>query len=52
MTPYEALYDCKCRSPVYWDKVANAKLLSLKIVQQIVEVMTKIQEWMKTMQSQ
>ena len=32
MTPYEALYGCKCRSPVCWTEVGERRLLGPKIV--------------------
>ncbi|XP_022854379.1 uncharacterized protein LOC111375744, partial [Olea europaea var. sylvestris] len=32
MDPYEALYDRKCRSPVYWDEVGERKLLSPNMI--------------------
>jgi hypothetical protein len=32
MAPYEMLYGCKCRSPLYWDKVGERQLLGPEIV--------------------
>ena len=27
MTPFEALYGQRCRTPIYWEKVGNKQLL-------------------------
>ena len=32
MTPFEALYGRKCRSPIYWNDVRERKLLGLELV--------------------
>ena len=32
MTPFEALYERKCRSPIYWDEVGERKLLGSELV--------------------
>lgn len=32
MTPYEALYGRKCRSPSYWDEIEKKKLLGPEIL--------------------
>ncbi|XP_074346715.1 uncharacterized protein LOC141685521 [Apium graveolens] len=37
MTPYEALYGRKRRSPTYWDEVGERKLLGPELVQQMIE---------------
>nr|CAN71472.1 hypothetical protein VITISV_040055 [Vitis vinifera] len=37
MTPFEALYGRKCRSPICWNDVGERKLLGPKLVQLIVE---------------
>ena len=33
MTPYEALYGRKCRTPLCWDEVGERKLLGPEFVQ-------------------
>ncbi|KAA0058235.1 pol protein [Cucumis melo var. makuwa] len=33
MTPFEALYDKCCRSPIYWDEVGEQRLMGLELVQ-------------------
>ena len=32
MTPYEALYGRKCRTPLCWDEVGDSKFFGLEIV--------------------
>ena len=33
MSPFEALYGRKCRTPVYWDEVGERRLVGLELVQ-------------------
>jgi hypothetical protein len=51
MSPYEALYGCKCRSPLYWDEVSERQLLGLELVQVMKEKIALIQKCMLTLQS-
>ncbi|KAL8097338.1 hypothetical protein AgCh_030468 [Apium graveolens] len=44
MSPYEALYGRKYRSPVYWDEVGERKILGPELVQQTKEVVEVIQK--------
>ena len=37
MTPYEALYSRKCRSPLCWDKIGERELTGLEIIQDAAE---------------
>jgi regulator of PEP synthase PpsR (kinase-PPPase family) len=37
MAPYEALYGRKCRSPLYWDKLGERRILGLDIVQDTID---------------
>ena len=37
MAPFEALYDRKCRSPLYWDDVGESRLIGPEILMQAVE---------------
>ena len=50
MTPYEALYGRKCRSPVHWDEVGERRLIGPEILQQTQDVVAKIRERIKTAQ--
>ena len=51
MTPFEALYGRRCRSPVCWDDVEKKKLLEPKLVQLTVEKVSLIKEKLKATQS-
>ena len=51
MTPFEALYGRRCRSPIGWDDVRENKLLGPELVQLIVEKVSLIKEILKTTQS-
>ncbi|KAL8132071.1 hypothetical protein AgCh_007823 [Apium graveolens] len=44
MPPYEALYGRKCRSPTYWDKVGEHKLIGPELVQQTKEKVEMIRK--------
>jgi hypothetical protein len=52
MTPYEALYRCKCKSPLYWDEVGEKYLIRPKIIQDVKNKISIIQKRMLTAQSQ
>ncbi|XP_075507476.1 uncharacterized protein LOC142544299 [Primulina tabacum] len=51
MAPYEALYGRKCRSPLFWEKVDERKMLVPELVQQTADVVALIQVRMRTAQS-
>jgi hypothetical protein len=51
MTLYEALYGCKCRSPLYCDEVGKKQLLGPEIVQDTKDKITLIRERMLMAQS-
>ncbi|RVW62434.1 hypothetical protein CK203_064198 [Vitis vinifera] len=51
MTPFEALYGRKCRSPICWNDVGERKLLGPELVQLTVEKFALIKERLKTAQS-
>ena len=51
MTPFEALYGWRCRSPVSWDNVGEKKLLGPELVQLTVEKVFLIKERLKIAQS-
>ena len=44
MPPYEALYGRKCRSPLYWDKVGERRVLGPELVQQTQEKVDLIRQ--------
>ncbi|KAA0066710.1 DNA/RNA polymerases superfamily protein [Cucumis melo var. makuwa] len=50
MTPYEALYGRRCRTPVCWDEVGERKLVEPELVQTTSENVKIIREKLKTAQ--
>ncbi|XP_070050022.1 uncharacterized protein [Nicotiana tomentosiformis] len=51
MTPFEALYGRRCRSPIGWFKIGEAELIGPDLVHQAMEKVKIINEWLKTVQS-
>ncbi|XP_042437060.1 uncharacterized protein LOC122023026 [Zingiber officinale] len=51
MAPYEALYERKCRSPIYWDEIGERAEIGPEIVQRTTELVVKIHDRMRTAQS-
>ncbi|RVW23655.1 hypothetical protein CK203_093952 [Vitis vinifera] len=51
MTPFEALYDKRCRSPICWDDVGKKNLLGPELVQLTVEKVSLIKKKLKATQS-
>ena len=47
MTPFEALYGRRCRSPICWDDVGEKKLLGPKLMQLTIEKVSLIKERLK-----
>ncbi|XP_058758713.1 uncharacterized protein LOC131631966 [Vicia villosa] len=52
MSPYEALYGRKCRSPLCWSEVGERGILGPKIIQEITEKVKMIRDKMKQAQDQ
>ena len=55
MLPYEALYERKCQSPLYWDNVGERQTLGPELIQDthdkvliIKEIMSAAQSWQKS----
>ncbi|GJX40900.1 putative reverse transcriptase domain-containing protein [Tanacetum coccineum] len=42
--PFEALYSCKCRSPIYWAEVGDAQLTGPEIVHETTEKIIQIKK--------
>lgn len=42
MAPYKVLYKRKCRIPIDWDEVGEQKLAGLELIQQMQDVIAKI----------
>jgi hypothetical protein len=51
MTPYEALYGHKCRSPFYWDEVGEKHIIGPDMIQDMKNKVSIIREKMLTSQS-
>ncbi|XP_069149178.1 uncharacterized protein [Solanum lycopersicum] len=51
MSPHEALYGRRCRSPIRWFEVGKAGLIGPDLVHQAMEKVKVIQERLKTTQS-
>ena len=50
MAPYEALYERKCRTPIYWDEVREQKINSVELVEVTFEKIRIILERLKVAQ--
>ncbi|XP_060210592.1 uncharacterized protein LOC132637533 [Lycium barbarum] len=51
MSPHEALYERKCRSPIGWFEVGDTKLVGPNLIQQAIEKLKRIQGRLLTAQS-
>jgi hypothetical protein len=51
MSPFEALYGRKCRTPLYWDQTGERKFFGLEIIQETEEQVRIIRENLRTVQS-
>ncbi|KAK6163766.1 hypothetical protein DH2020_000630 [Rehmannia glutinosa] len=47
MALYEAMYGRKCRSPLYWSKVGERKILGPELIRQTIEKIVMIQDRIK-----
>jgi len=50
MSPFEALYGRKCRSPVCWDDIGERKLLGPELITQTVDKVTQIRKHLQAAQ--
>jgi len=50
MTPYEALYGQRCRTPICWDEVGERKLSKVELIDQTIDVVNKIRERLRAAQ--
>ncbi|XP_075473943.1 uncharacterized protein LOC142505001 [Primulina tabacum] len=50
MAPYEALYERKCRSPLYWDEVGEKVVVGPELVQMTVDKVKIVREKLKAAQ--
>jgi hypothetical protein len=51
MSPFEALYGRKCRTPLYWDQTGERQFFGPKIIQEAEEQVWIIRENLRTAQS-
>jgi transposase InsO family protein len=51
MSPFEALYSRKCRTPLYWDQTGEMQLFGPEIIQEKEEQVHQIRENLRTAQS-
>ena len=50
MTPFEALYGRKCRTPVYWDEVGEQKINDMELIEISSEKIRIVRERLKVAQ--
>ena len=50
MAPYEALYERKCRTPIYWNEVGERKLNSEELIKVSIEKIRVVRERLKVAQ--
>jgi hypothetical protein len=51
MSPFEALYGRKCRTPLYWDQTGERQFFGPEIIQEAEEQVRLIRENLRTAQS-
>jgi hypothetical protein len=51
MSPFEALYGRKCRTPLYWDQTGERQFFGPEIIQETEEQLWLIRENLRTVQS-
>jgi hypothetical protein len=51
MSPFEALYGRKCRTPLYWDQIGERRFFGPEIIQEAEEQVQLIRENLRTAQS-
>ena len=47
MAPFEALYGCKCRTPIIWNRVEDRIVIGLEMLKEIEEKMVMIRARLK-----
>jgi len=50
MTPYEALYGRRCRTPVCWDEIGERKFSKVELINQTKEIIGKIRKKLRAAQ--
>ncbi|KAA3461981.1 taxadiene 5-alpha hydroxylase [Gossypium australe] len=47
MAPYEALYGCKCRTPLYWTELSEKKIHGVELIREAEEKVKTIRDSLK-----
>lgn len=50
MARYEALYNRKCRTPLYWEEVEDKKMYDVELIQVTIEKVKIIKDQIKVVQ--
>jgi hypothetical protein len=48
MTPFEALYGQKCRTPLYWNQTGESQVFGPKILQEVEKLVQIVRENLKS----
>jgi hypothetical protein len=51
MSPYEALYGRKCRTPLYWDQTGERRFFGPEVIQEAEEQVCMIRENLRVAQT-
>src|SRR5438876_7515239 len=51
MAPFEALYGCKCRTPLFWNQTGESQVFGPEILREAERQVQQIQDTLKTTQS-
>jgi hypothetical protein len=51
MSPFEALYGRKCRTPLYWDQTGESQFFGSKVIQEAEEQICMIRENLRVAQT-
>jgi hypothetical protein len=51
MSPFEALYGRKCRTPLYWDQTGERQFFGPKVIQELEEQVRLIRENLRIAQT-
>ncbi|KAG8498480.1 hypothetical protein CXB51_005010 [Gossypium anomalum] len=54
MAPYEALYGCKCRTPLFWTELSESKIFGVDLIKDVEQkvgdkVFLKVSPWKKVL---
>jgi hypothetical protein len=52
MTPFEALYGCKCRTPLFWNQTGETQVFGPDVLRNAEKQVRKIRENLRVAQSQ